>query len=189
MMHVPDPSKKRKLNGVTHHDINGESVDVEEVKETQLSAEPREEVNDMQPEVDTIREEIEQIQKEKFKPLIIGTKYTKGMNKLKLNQERIEAWDAGEDGDADLQEVIINYDDSNLYKMADEKNRIFKENEGFFITHKKQKDEYDIDYDKGKLKKFKKKKDQLRPLNNFQKTYEYYERRNNDRRTRAEKNR
>ena len=68
----------------------------------------------------------------------------------------------------------------------EEKNRIFRENEGFFVNKKKQKDEYDIEYDKGRVRKVKKKKDnKIKASNNFQRTYEYYERRNEQRKNRT----
>jgi len=49
------------------------------------------------------------------------------------------------------------------------------ENSEFFERKKKEKDEYDKEYDQGKLKKVKKKKKYVQK-NNFQKAFEYLNR-------------
>jgi ubiquitin carboxyl-terminal hydrolase 36/42 len=56
-------------------------------------------------------------------------------------------------------------------EMLEERRKIMKENDSFFVTPKKEKDEYDIEYDRGKQKKIKKKKE--KQTNDFQKTYEF----------------
>ena len=59
--------------------------------------------------------------------------------------------------------------------MMEERERIVNENKDFFERTKKVKDSYDVEYDKGKLKKVKKKKKYI-TKNNFQKAYEYFSR-------------
>lgn len=61
--------------------------------------------------------------------------------------------------------------------MMEERNRIMYENQDFFVTRKKEKDSYDKEYDMGRLKKVKKNKYKPKFTNDFQKTYEYFNRR------------
>jgi len=53
--------------------------------------------------------------------------------------------------------------------MLEEREQIVKENANFFYHPKKVKDKYDLEYDRGKQKKVKKKKPERKVKNDFQK--------------------
>jgi len=65
--------------------------------------------------------------------------------------------------------AIENWDMNIPKSLFDKRQQIFKENRDHFFTNKKFKDEYDIDYDKGRAKKVRAKKEVNK--NDFDKTY------------------